>query len=27
MIKAERWLQSFAAKALERGQNSAATIE
>jgi uncharacterized membrane protein YraQ (UPF0718 family) len=26
-IKAERWLQSFAAKALERGQNSSATIE
>ena len=26
-IKAERWLQSFAAKALERGQNSSATTE
>jgi uncharacterized membrane protein YraQ (UPF0718 family) len=26
-IKAERWLQSFAAKALERGQNSSVTIE
>lgn len=26
-IKAERWLQSFAAKALERGQNSTATIQ
>jgi uncharacterized membrane protein YraQ (UPF0718 family) len=26
-IKAERWLQSFAAKALERGQNSTTTTE
>ena len=26
-IKAERWLQSFAAKALERGKNSVATVK
>lgn len=26
-IKAERWLQSFAAKALERGQNASSTIK
>jgi uncharacterized membrane protein YraQ (UPF0718 family) len=26
-IKAERWLQSFAAKALERGQNASATVK
>ena len=26
-IKAERWLQSFAAKALERGQNASSTIQ
>ena len=26
-IRAERWLQSFAAKALERGQNSSSTVQ
>ena len=26
-IKAERWLQSFAAKALERGQNASSTVQ
>lgn len=26
-IKSERWLQSFAAKALERGQNAASTVQ